>query len=241
MAVPTAREETGDDTAASTGFSADTFRFLKALDFHQDRAWFQQNRDMYERTVRSPMIATVDTVVAAMRRRKLPFVGDPRTAIMRIHRDVRFMKDKRLFNARTAMILTRTGRRDSSGKFYLHVDPKGSFVAAGFYRPEPADLLKLRRAIVARPARFLAMQAALRRGGLALDPEDQLVRRPSGFAELDPRIEAAVRLKSFFVQRDVPVDDVIDPPALRDTAVAFAAAAMPLMRFGWDVLGGEDP
>ncbi len=237
-ARPTRRANAGLDTSAGpAAFSPDTFRFLKALDFHQDRAWFQANREMYERSVRSPMVATVEALAAEMRRRKLPFTGDPRTAILRIHRDVRFTKDKKPFNAHTAMMLTRTGRRDELGKFYLHVDATGSFVAAGFYRPEPGDLLKLRRAIVARPAQFLAMQAALRRGGLALDPEDQLTRRPSGFAEVDARIEAAVRLKSFFVQRDLAATDVVDHATLTKAAIRFAVASMPLMRFGWDVLG----
>jgi uncharacterized protein (TIGR02453 family) len=217
-------------------FSPDTFRFLKALAFHQDRAWFHANRDMYERTVRSPMIATVEAVVAAMRRRRLPFTGDPRTAILRIHRDVRFSRDKRPFNTHTAMMLSRTGHRDAAGKFYLQIGLEGSFLAAGFYRPEPADLLKLRRAIVARPARFLTMQAALKRNGLRLEPEDQLTRRPSGFAEVDARLEPAIRLKSFFVLRDLASADVVDHAALVAASVAFAGAAMPLMRFGWDVL-----
>jgi uncharacterized protein (TIGR02453 family) len=237
--MATRRPRAANDRAAASApaFSLDTFRFLKALDFHQDRTWFHANRAMYERTVRSPMVATVEALVAAMHRRKLPFLGDPRTAILRIHRDVRFTKDKRPFNAHTAMMLTRTGRRDSEGRFYLHIDPEGSFVAAGFYRPEPADLLKLRRAIVARPARFLAMQTALKRGGLTLDPEDQLTRRPSGFTEPDPRIEAAVRLKSFFVLRNLTTADVVEPAALITACVGFGAASMPLMRFGWDVLG----
>lgn len=218
-------------------FVPDTLRFLRALDFHQDRNWFAANRDMYERTVRSPMIATVEAVVAQMRRRRLPFTGDPRTAILRIHRDVRFRRDKRPFNAHAALMLSRTGRRNSPGKFYLHIDPKGSFLAAGFYRPEPADLLKLRRAIVARPARFVATQAALAKGGLSLDPEDQLTRRPSGFGALDARIEAAVRLKSFFVLREIATAVVLDHGQLVAASAGFAAASMPLMRFGWDILG----
>ncbi|TWT15510.1 DUF2461 domain-containing protein [Reyranella sp. CPCC 100927] len=219
-----------------SAFSADTFRFLKALDFHQDRAWFQANRDLYEQTVRSPMIATVEALVVAMRRRKVPFLGDPKTAILRIHRDVRFTKDKRPYNAHTAMMLSRTGRRDATGHFYLQIDPKGSFVAAGFYRPEPTDLLRLRRSIVARPSRFLAMQSALKRGGLMLDPEDQLTRLPAGFSDVHPRLDAAVRLKSFFVLRNLAERDVTDRDALIAASVDFAAAAMPLMRLGWEVL-----
>jgi len=237
MPKPPPQRAATETPANPVAFSADTFRFLKALDFHQDRAWFQANREMYERAVRSPMIATVEALVEAMRRRKLPFTGDARSAILRIHRDVRFTKEKKPYNAHTAMMLTRTGRRDELGKFYLHIDPKGSFVAAGFYRPEPTDLLKLRRAIVARPARFLAMQAALKRGGLALDPEDQLTRRPLGFADVDARLEAAVRLKSFFVLRNLETADIVDAAALTKAAIGFAAASMPLMRFGWDVLG----
>ncbi|HKU94787.1 MAG TPA: DUF2461 domain-containing protein [Vineibacter sp.] len=236
MVAQPKRRAAGEPVAGPPAFSADTFRFFKALDFHQDRAWFQANREMFEQSVRSPMIAVVDALVVAMRRRKLPFLGDPKTSILRIHRDVRFTKDKRPYNAHAAMMLSRTGRRDAAGKFYLQIDPKGSFVAAGFYRPEPADLLKLRRAIAARPARFLAMQAALKRGGLALDPEDQLTRLPAGFSDIDPRIDAAVRLKSFFVLRDLQAKDVMDHDALVAVCVDFAAAAMPLMRLGWDVL-----
>jgi uncharacterized protein (TIGR02453 family) len=179
----------------------------------------------------------VEAIVAEMRRRRLPFTGDPRSAILRIHRDVRFARDKRPFNAHTAMMLSRTGRRDSTGKFYLHIGPSGSFLAAGFYRPGPADLLKVRRAIAARPARFLALQATLGKSGLALDPEDQLTRQPSGFGLVDGRIEAAVRLKSFFVLRDLAAADVLDRKRLVAAAGRFAADSMPLMRFGWDVLG----
>lgn len=235
--MPSRSRQAAVAAPGSTAFSAESLRFLKALDFHQDRSWFQANRDMYERTVRSPMIATVEAVVAALRRHRLPFTGDARTAILRIHRDVRFTKDKKPYNAHTAMMLTRSGRRDELGKFYLHVDPKGSFLAAGFYRPAAGELLAMRRAIVARPTRFLAMQGALKRHGLALDPEDQLTRRPSGFAAVDDRVEPAVRLKSFFVMRRLAPAEVTDPAALVNAAVRFARESLPLMRFGWDVLG----
>ena len=217
-------------------FSPDTLKFLKALGFHQNKAWFEENRALYESAVRAPMLATIAATAEAFAKKGIPFTGEPRTAMMRIHRDVRFARDKRPYNTHAAMMLTRDGSRQSRGRFYLGIEADEIVMAAGFWQPEPADLAAFRRAIAARPARFLAMQAALKKGKLALDASETLTRNPSGYPDPDPRIEKALRLKSFYTRRTLEPEDVFDRGRLVKALCAYAMDTLPLHVFGWQVL-----
>jgi hypothetical protein len=51
----------------------------------------------------------------------------------------------------------------------------------------------------------------------------------------DPELPAATRLKSLICLRAVP-EPAIAAPALADDFCAFAADALPLLKWGWDAL-----
>ena len=42
------------------GFGKNALGFFKALAFHQSKAWFDENKDLYQRDVLDPMIALLD-------------------------------------------------------------------------------------------------------------------------------------------------------------------------------------
>ncbi len=80
------------------------------------------------------------------------------------------------------------------------------------------------------------MAAKLKKAGLALSAEDSLKRAPRGFEAIqDPEIAAATRLKSMICLRPVG-EAAIASPALADDFCAFAADALPLLKWGWDAL-----
>ena len=37
------------------GFTKETFPFLKAIGFHQNREWFHENKKLYEQVIKAPM------------------------------------------------------------------------------------------------------------------------------------------------------------------------------------------
>ena len=45
-----------------SGFGPQTLPFLKALGFHQNREWFEDNRDIYETELREPLAALMDDI-----------------------------------------------------------------------------------------------------------------------------------------------------------------------------------
>jgi uncharacterized protein (TIGR02453 family) len=123
-----------------------------------------------------------------------------------------------------------------NGLLYIHLSPEGCFAAAGFYMPEPKDLAALRKAIASSPAKFRALEAALKKGKLALGTESQLSRVPRGFETLKGGpLDGAIRLKSFIVEEALP-DKLVTSARMKVAIADFASRALPLLKFGWAAL-----
>jgi uncharacterized protein (TIGR02453 family) len=222
------------------GFGAQALGFLKALGFHQNREWFLANKPLYESDVRAPMAALVASLAAELARRGIGLTGDPKRSVFRIHRDVRFTKEKHPYKTHCSAVLSRDGGKNAVGILYLHVAPEGSFAAAGFYRPEPPQLGALRHAIVAAPKRWQAIEQGLAAAALSLSREDAMTRLPRGFERhAGTPLAETLKLRSFIVRRDVPAA-ALRRAALVGTIADFAAAAEPLLRFGWSAIDRAD-
>lgn len=221
---------------AFTGFGAQALAFLKALAFHQNREWFLENKPLYESDIRAPMGALVVGLAAELTRRGIGLTGDPKRSVFRINRDVRFTKEKHPYKTHAGAALSRDGNKTSTGILYIHVAPEGSFVAAGFYRPEPPQLAVLRGAIAAAPKRWIALEQQWDAADLTLSREDAMTRLPRGFerAAGSPLAET-LKLRSFIVRRTLPAA-ALRRASLIGSIADFAAAAEPLLRFGWSAI-----
>ena len=226
----------GAGGAAFEGFGPKALDFFRALGFHQSKAWFDENRGLYESDVKAPLVALVGALSEGCAEAGLPLRGDGRS-LFRLNRDIRFSKDKRPYKTNGGAILSSDGSKKAPGLLYVHVDPEGCFVAAGFWHPEPPQLLALRKAIATDPKRFGAVLAELRKAGLSLGDGEALRRLPKGFEGVtDEAAGAAIRMRNLVVRRPVP-DARLGSPALAGDILDFAKDAEPLLRFGWDALG----
>ena len=219
-----------------SGFAPTALPFFKALAFHQSREWFDANRETYESAVRGPMGDFVEDVAERLGRAKIPIKGDRKSSLFRIHRDVRFSANKDPYKTHAGVVLTRLGNKNDPGLLYFHLSPEECFFAAGFYLPDSMKLARLRAAAAGAPKPFRAMTAKLKKAGLGLSAEDSLKRAPRGFEAIDDaEIVVAIRLKSMVCRRRVAAAAVASP-ALVDDFCAFAADALPLLKWGWDAL-----
>jgi len=217
------------------GFPPAAFTFLRGIARHNERAWFEAQRDAYATAVKFPM----ECLVASFPRDgSLPVWGDPRRAIFRIHRDVRFANDKRPYKTHVGAVLSRTGGRGDTGILYIHIEPGASFVSSGFYMPEPPFLAAWRRRMVEDPDAFLAVARAFKRkpGGMTLGTREALKTLPQGFRDhADSPVAEFLRWKHFLIHR--PVSDAeAAGPRLVAIIGRLGAAARPLLDYGWDVL-----
>lgn len=77
------------------GFSPDTLQFLAELRANNTRDWFAQNKQRYERNVKQPTQDFAEHFAKFMQERHQSAM---RARVFRLHRDIRFSKDKTPFN-----------------------------------------------------------------------------------------------------------------------------------------------
>jgi len=220
-----------------SGFGPNALPFLKALAFHQSKEWFEANRATYESELKTPMGDLVEDLAAAFARANIPLKGDRKSSLFRIHRDVRFAKDKSPYKTNVGAVMTRIGgAKNEPGLFYVHVAVEGCFTACGFYDPEPETLARLRAAMARAPKAWKQTLGKLDKAGLAPSQEYALKRNPRGFdAVADEAILTGLRYKSIVVSRPLP-EPRIAQAALVDDLVGFAREALPLLAWGWDAI-----
>lgn len=220
------------------GFGKQALPFLKALDFHQNRDWFKENKGLYESELETPRGDLVEALTAAFAQNKIALKGDRKKSVYRIYRDVRFAKDKSPFNKHVSALLTPSGEKnEAEGCFFIKIGIEGCFMAAAFYMPSPEKLKAFRNNLITWPDKFRAMQAALAKGGLEMDYSEALKRNPQGFETIEePEIAAAVRNRHFVV-REMIDPERITSPELVDDVVDFVKRATPLLDWGKGIIG----
>ena len=219
---------------AFAGFGPPSFTFLDDLAANQTKTWFDAHKPVYEREVKQPLAALVNAVADRLAADNAALTGDPKRSLFRINRDVRFSHDKSPYKTNAACVWYRQGAgKTGSGVLYFHLATDGCFMGAAFYRPDADILGSIREGIRMRPDAFLAMVETLGQAGLTLDPEDATTRMPRGFEDLAAEpVAPYLRLRSFLVRRPLTRKQVGDGKLVQ-TLATFAAAAAPLLEFGW--------
>ena len=224
------------------GFRPAAFSFFRGLARHNDPLWFKPRKAIYEREVLAPFRALLGALGRPLAEAGIPLVGDPARGIFRIYRDVRFSANKQLYKTHQGAVLTRSGGKGDPGLLYVHLEPGASMIGAGFWHPEPELLGRLRGTIAGDPAEFLAMAEQLSRRGYPLTCENErLSRLPRSFegAKGSPAADY-VCWKNFLTDFAIG-DDEMQSPSLVDRIVDFAAAARPLLEWGWAAAADDLP
>ncbi len=213
--------------------------FLRELARHNDRDWFQSNRERYRSQVQEPLLDFIAAFAEPLAELAPRFVADPRPvggSMFRIHRDVRFSKDKRPYKTHAAaQFRHREGRDVHAPGFYLHLEPGNVFAGVGIWHPDGATLKAIRDAIVDHPDGWNAALAHRDFTGIFEQGGDRLVRPPRGFDADHPSIEELKR-KDFVAFRAFDDSQAVAPDFL-EVYTASCRAAVPMVRFLTEAVG----
>jgi uncharacterized protein (TIGR02453 family) len=137
-------------------FSPATFRFLRALDRHNDRAWFAAHKADYERHVREPFLALIADMAAPLAKISPHYRADARRnggSLFRIHRDTRFSGNKLPYKPWQGARFFHERRHEiPAPAFYLHIQPEACFAGGGLWHPESDALKRIRAFLADNPA-----------------------------------------------------------------------------------------
>jgi uncharacterized protein (TIGR02453 family) len=220
-------------------FTTDLFRFLEDLRKHNDRAWFAKNKERYLDVVQEPALEFVRSFGPYLRKISQHFVADDRPSggsLFRIYRDIRFSKDKSPYKTHIGIDFRhRSGKEVHTPSFYLHLQPGGSFFAAGVWHPGQEPLTRVRAAIAAKPDRWKRAAYAKPFTSRFHLSGDELKRAPAGFLPDHPLIEDLKR-------KDHVCDAMLDERTVTSkdflpTYAQLCKAASPYMAFLCQALG----
>ncbi len=173
------------------------FRFLKALKKNNRRDWMLANKEQCD-TAKKEAIDFVEALLVSMKPIDSAFPEIPaESCLFRIHRDVRFSKNKDPYKTNFGFSLNLYGRKSFRPGFYLHLEPGGVFLAAGMFQPPNDVLAKVRAELDFQATDFLKIvnkPAFVERIG-SLWEDDKLVKVPKGFKSESPVAEF-LKLKS---------------------------------------------
>lgn len=186
-----------------------TVDFLKDLSKNNNRDWFNAHKDKYL-LAHEDMIKFADALLAMMNKHDKIETTSGKESLYRIYRDVRFSKDKTPYGCKWSGGFKRATKKLRGG-YYFHIEPGNSFLAGGFWGPEPADLKRIREEIDLNYKEFkkvLANKTLVNTFGGIMG--EQLGSAPRGYAKDHPAIEL-LRYKQFILRHSFKDKDILSP------------------------------
>jgi len=129
-------------------FSQDFLDFFCELKANNSKAWFDENRKRYQKSVKEPFEFFVNDVIQRVRTIEPEVDISAKDAILRINRDIRFSKDKTPYNTHVSALVSKYGRKNKCepGLFFrLSADSVG--IMGGRYMLEVDQLQRIRKTI----------------------------------------------------------------------------------------------
>lgn len=171
--------------------SKEILGFLKGLSENNNKVWFEANRKAYD-TARSSMTGFSEAMKAELQRHD----EIDRLKLFRIHRDLRFSKDKTPYKPHFAVSFSRSGA-ERRGGYYLRIRPGASFIACGFWDPNKEDLLRIRKELELEADTFRSVITNPEFQSTWGNLEGERVKTaPKGFEREHPNIDL-IRFKQF--------------------------------------------
>jgi uncharacterized protein (TIGR02453 family) len=128
-------------------FPLNTLEFLKKLSKNNNKEWFEENRELFNSDLLQPALQFVVDLGEKLKTIAPDIIAVPKIdkSIFRLHRDVRFSKDKSPYKTNLGIYFWEGKRKkmECSG-LYFHIDPKSYFLGTGMYMLSN-DLLKAYR------------------------------------------------------------------------------------------------
>jgi uncharacterized protein (TIGR02453 family) len=113
----------------------DLIRFLAELEENNNRAWFVMNKPRYD-ILRAEFLELTTQLIADISKFDPAIAAcNPKKALFRINRDIRFSHDKSPYKTHFSAAITASGlKKPSQGggpAYYFHIDGSGTLLVAG--------------------------------------------------------------------------------------------------------------
>jgi uncharacterized protein (TIGR02453 family) len=194
------------------------FAFLKKIKENNNREWFATHKSEYDSIVKENKVF-FDQIYSELNKQ------DSLTGvhIFRIYKDVRFSKDKSPYKTNLGAGYSRT-KPMLRGGYYIHLEPDNSYVGGGFWAPNSADLLRIRKEfeIDTTEIEKITSDATFLKYFGVINGDVGVKTAPKGFDKNHPAIHL-IKKKQFVVLRKFTDKEVISDDFQQEVLATFLA------------------
>jgi len=178
-------------------------KFLSELSKNNNKEWFDAHRTEYK-TLRSDFENVVRDLILGIGEFDSKIkLTDPKKALFRINRDIRFSKDKSPYKTQFSAGISNLNKNTGFPEYYFHIDKDGIMVCGGgMWAPNPEQLKSIRDHIVQQPEALEDIVYDKKFADYFGDiGGESLVRVPRGYEETNPLVKY-IKLKGFTIGKD---------------------------------------
>lgn len=181
------------------------FTFLNELKQNNNRDWFDKNKTRFQAEEKS-----LKKFFSSISDGLNEFDEIEKTKIFRIYKDVRFSKDKTPYKTNRSANWMRAGE-SRRGSYYVQLEPGNTFLASGFFEPNPQDLLRFRKEFEMDDTsiRNIFNQPDFKKEFDGFEESNQVKTSPKGF-DKDHKAIDLIKNKNFFVIHYFSDKEVLD-------------------------------
>lgn len=136
-------------------FGKEYIQFFKNLSRNNHKDWFDAHKKDYETFVKKPFQEFTAELIREMKKIDKTISMEPKDAIFRINRDVRFSKDKSPYKLHMAAHINNTSKKDYRNPgIYFQLSAEGIWIGGGVYDPDKETLERIRLHIAGHLSEF---------------------------------------------------------------------------------------
>ena len=218
-------------------YSPEAVQFLHDLKTNNTKDWFAANKATYAQHIKEPTKIFADDMASALG----DLTGQPHSSkIFRVHRDVRFSKDKTPYNAHIHLAFRPDSALAQPPMWFFGFSPEALSIGCGVFQYEKKSLATFRAAMAGlQGTELIALTDRLRSSDIRIGTPD-LKRVPTGFEKDHPN-ETALRRKGFTAWIDIAETAFVTEPKLVKRTAAMMQRLAPVFDLLSDVERQNDP
>ena len=208
------------------GYTQETVDFMWGIRFNNERTWFMEHKEQYQKHLLEPTRALAEQVYDGLRE-KLPH--EPlMMKVSRIYRDARRLHGRGPYKDHL-WFCVRTGDEDWTGRptFYFEIAPVYYCYGMGFWHASASTMERFRKQVRSDPRELEKLVRAFNRSGRFELVGDEYARDKGAPNEL---LRPWLQKKNISLQFEKPLDERIFSSELADEIVGELAELVPLYR-----------
>ena len=215
-------------------FTKEFTKFFIELSRNNHKDWFDVNRKRYEQHVKTPFLDFTTDFVKEAKKRDKRLDQDPKKAIFRINKDIRFSADKSPYKLHMAALVNGTFNKDwgNPNGIYYQMSAEGMWLGGGLYNVEKPLLEKVRNAMAKKPKEIDALLAEKKFkklfGGTFQGEKSKIIPK-----ELKPAAEKQPLIynKQFYYGAETKDVEVLYKTDLLKIMLGYLEASMPVAKW----------